>query len=109
MPSEAQEFINEVWGLQGVAYLVLGLRYYSRIVTLGWHKFALDDYLIAVATVSQRPLTFSRPVGTMNKMIRNWREFLTSLHITDRLHSRIRCSLLCRGSLEGHCKQWHDR
>ncbi|ROV88060.1 hypothetical protein VMCG_10397 [Cytospora schulzeri] len=51
MPSEAQEFINEVWGLQGVAYLVLGLRYYSRIVTLGWRKFALDDYLIAVATV----------------------------------------------------------
>lgn len=51
MPSEAQEFINEVWGLQGVAYLVLILRYYSRVVTLGWGKFALDDYLIAVATI----------------------------------------------------------
>ncbi|KUI65764.1 hypothetical protein VM1G_02258 [Cytospora mali] len=51
MPSEAQEFINEVWGLQGVAYLVLVLRYYSRLVTLGWRKFALDDLIIAVATV----------------------------------------------------------
>ncbi|KUI60976.1 hypothetical protein VP1G_08129 [Cytospora mali] len=51
MPSEAQEFINEVWGLQGVAYLVLGLRYYARLVTLGWRKFALDDLMIAIATV----------------------------------------------------------
>lgn len=48
---EAQNFIDEVWGLQGVAYLVLLLRYYSRIVTLGWGKLALDDFLIAVATV----------------------------------------------------------
>lgn len=53
MPSEAQEFINEVWGLQGVAYMVLALRYYSRAATLGWRKFALDDLMIAVATVSQ--------------------------------------------------------
>lgn len=48
---EAQKFIDEVWGLQGVAYLVLLLRYYSRIVTLGWGKLALDDFLIALATV----------------------------------------------------------
>lgn len=48
---EAQNFIDEVWGLQGVAYLVLLLRYYSRIVTLGWGKLALDDFLIALATV----------------------------------------------------------
>lgn len=48
---EAQKFIDEVWGLQGVAYLVLLLRYYSRIVTLGWGKLALDDLLIALATV----------------------------------------------------------
>ncbi|ROW00012.1 hypothetical protein VPNG_08351 [Cytospora leucostoma] len=51
MPSEAQEFINEVWGLQGVAYLALALRYYSRITTLGWRKFSLDDYMIALATL----------------------------------------------------------
>lgn len=48
---EAQRFIDEVWGLQGTAYLVLGLRYYSRIVTLGWGKLALDDFLMALATV----------------------------------------------------------
>lgn len=48
---EAQKFIKEVWGLQGVAYLVLVLRYYSRIATLGWRKLALDDFLIALATV----------------------------------------------------------
>lgn len=48
---EAQNFIDEVWGLQGVAYVVLLLRYYSRIVTLGWGKLALDDFLIALATV----------------------------------------------------------
>lgn len=48
---EAQKFINEVWGLQGVAYLIVVLRYYSRIVTLGWGRLALDDYLIAFATV----------------------------------------------------------
>lgn len=61
MPSEAQEFINEVWGLQGVAYLVLGLRYYSRAVTLGWRKFALDDFLIAVASVSKPIQSLLRP------------------------------------------------
>ncbi|KAJ0120454.1 hypothetical protein J7T55_015181 [Diaporthe amygdali] len=48
---EAQKFIDEVWGLQGVAYVVVVLRYYSRIVTLGWGKLALDDYLIALATL----------------------------------------------------------
>jgi hypothetical protein len=48
---EAQKFIDEVWGLQSVAYVVLVLRYYSRIATLGWGKLALDDILIALATV----------------------------------------------------------
>ncbi|WQF89917.1 hypothetical protein CDEST_14931 [Colletotrichum destructivum] len=52
MSSEADRFIREVWGLQGVAYLVVGLRYYSRISTLGWQKFAWDDALMGLATLA---------------------------------------------------------
>ncbi|KAJ0149024.1 hypothetical protein CTA2_603, partial [Colletotrichum tanaceti] len=51
MPSEAENFIREVWGLQGVAYIIVGLRYYSRISTLGWQKFAWDDALMVLATI----------------------------------------------------------
>lgn len=53
--AEAERFIKEVWGLQGAAYLVVGLRYYSRGATLGWRKFAWDDALMAVATVGSTP------------------------------------------------------
>ncbi|KAF0329418.1 integral membrane protein pth11-like protein [Colletotrichum asianum] len=47
----ANAFIREVWGLQGAAYLVVGLRYYSRLTTLGWRKFAWDDFLMGVAVL----------------------------------------------------------
>ncbi|KAI3554275.1 hypothetical protein CABS01_00960 [Colletotrichum abscissum] len=47
--AEANAFIQEVWGLQGAAYLVVGLRYYSRASTLGWRKFAWDDALMLLA------------------------------------------------------------
>ncbi|KAI8243554.1 hypothetical protein K4K57_003456 [Colletotrichum sp. SAR 10_99] len=47
----ANAFIREVWGLQGAAYLVVGLRYYSRLSTLGWRKFAWDDFLMGVAVL----------------------------------------------------------
>ncbi|KAJ0297656.1 hypothetical protein COL5a_004809 [Colletotrichum fioriniae] len=47
--AEANAFIQEVWGLQGAAYLVVGLRYYSRASTLGWRKFAWDDALMFLA------------------------------------------------------------
>lgn len=47
----AQEFIKEVWGLQGTAYVVLGLRYYSRIKTAGWTGLAWDDLCMLLATV----------------------------------------------------------
>ncbi|KAK1998000.1 hypothetical protein LX36DRAFT_49325 [Colletotrichum falcatum] len=49
---EANKFIREVWGLQGTAYLVVGLRYYSRVSTLGWRNFAWDDALMALAIVT---------------------------------------------------------
>ncbi|KAK0714757.1 hypothetical protein B0H67DRAFT_221609 [Lasiosphaeris hirsuta] len=48
---EANRFIREVWGLQGAAYLVVGLRYSSRIHTLGWSKLAWDDTLMLLATL----------------------------------------------------------
>ena len=53
---EANRFIREVWGLQVAAYLVVGLRYFSRIHTLGWKKLAWDDALMFLAIVS-------RPIG----------------------------------------------
>ncbi|KAF6831647.1 integral membrane protein pth11-like protein [Colletotrichum musicola] len=49
--AEAQRFIREVWGLQGAAYLVVGLRYYGRAQTLGWRKFSWDDALMGVAVL----------------------------------------------------------
>lgn len=45
-------FIREVWGLQGVAYLVVGLRYYSRFSTLGWQSVSWDDFIMFLAVVS---------------------------------------------------------
>lgn len=47
----AQEFISEVWGLQGAAYGVLGLQYYARISTSGWSGLAWDDFCIMLAMV----------------------------------------------------------
>lgn len=44
-------FIRELWGLQGAAYLVVGLRYFSRIHSEGWSKLAWDDALMFMATV----------------------------------------------------------
>ncbi|KAL7628549.1 hypothetical protein AAE478_000064 [Parahypoxylon ruwenzoriense] len=46
-----QAFIQEVWGLQGTAYFVVALRYYSRLATLGWRNLAWDDAIMAIAIV----------------------------------------------------------
>ncbi|KAK2007305.1 hypothetical protein LZ32DRAFT_695486 [Colletotrichum eremochloae] len=51
MSDEANRFIQEVWGLQGTAYLVVGLRYYSRTSTLGWQNLGWDDFLMGIATL----------------------------------------------------------
>lgn len=53
--AEAQEFISEVWGLQGAAYGVLCVRYYARISTAGWGGLAWDDFCMLLATVSLVP------------------------------------------------------
>lgn len=65
--TEAKEFVSEVWGLQGTAYLVLALRYYARVSKSGWNSLAWDDALMFLATVrypSQRP--FSAPFPLLN-------------------------------------------
>lgn len=49
--AEAKEFVSEVWGLQGTAYLVLALRYYARVSKSGWNSLAWDDALMFLATV----------------------------------------------------------
>ncbi|OTA97872.1 hypothetical protein M434DRAFT_64830 [Hypoxylon sp. CO27-5] len=49
--SSEEAFIQEVWGLQGTAYLVVALRYYHRISSLGWRSLASDDAIMLLATV----------------------------------------------------------
>ncbi|KAI8958588.1 hypothetical protein F5Y11DRAFT_351403 [Daldinia sp. FL1419] len=52
MPSETEQaFIREVWGLQGTAYLVVALRFYSRFSILGWNSLAWDDGIMLLAIV----------------------------------------------------------
>ncbi|KAK6948123.1 hypothetical protein Daesc_009887 [Daldinia eschscholtzii] len=51
MPTTEQAFIREVWGLQGTAYLVVALRYYSRFSIMGWHSLAWDDAIMFLAVV----------------------------------------------------------
>lgn len=94
--AEAQRFIREVWGLQGAAYVVVGLRYYSRIQTLGWRKFSWDDALMGLAVVSTRS-------GT--EPSRYWLTVLFQARVYGRVSSR----LLRRRLLAGSSQQWHDR
>lgn len=50
---QAQDFIQEVWGLQGAAYLVVCVRYYHQISTYGLRSVSGDDFLMFTATVSK--------------------------------------------------------
>lgn len=56
MSKEEQEaataFIREVWGLQGAAYLVLGVRYYHQISNFRQRGIHPDDIVMFIATVS---------------------------------------------------------
>ncbi|KAI1412539.1 hypothetical protein F5Y13DRAFT_190135 [Hypoxylon sp. FL1857] len=51
MPNEEQSFVQEVWGLQGTAYLVAALRYYNRLSTFGWRNLAPDDAIMFLAVI----------------------------------------------------------
>ncbi|KAF4969170.1 hypothetical protein FSARC_3546 [Fusarium sarcochroum] len=46
----ANAFIQEVWGLQGAAYLVVALRYYSQFSSFG-RRVQWDDILMLLATI----------------------------------------------------------
>lgn len=63
MESEARKFLHELWVLQGVAYLVVALRYYSRIRINGWRHLAWDDLTMALAVVSDD----STPLPTIRR------------------------------------------
>lgn len=52
MSAAAQAFISEVWGLQGTAYLVVALRYFSRVKKFGWGILGWEDFFMLLATVS---------------------------------------------------------
>ncbi|RGP77137.1 integral membrane pth11 [Fusarium longipes] len=46
----ANAFIQEVWGLQGAAYIIVGLRYYSQFSSFG-RQVQWDDVLMLLATI----------------------------------------------------------
>ncbi|KAJ4367256.1 hypothetical protein N0V85_009139 [Neurospora sp. IMI 360204] len=50
--AESARFVREAWGLQFAAYIVVILRYFSRIRQLGWRKLALDDFFMFAALLT---------------------------------------------------------
>lgn len=103
-PAEAKRFIKECWTLQGVAYVVIGVRYFSRIRQLGWHKLALDDGFMLLALVS------SLGFNLLLRLARGGHEayFSPSRHPV-RLHSRERHASPLRFLVSWVSKQRHDR
>lgn len=59
----ANAFIQEVWGLQGAAYFIVGLRYYSQFSSFG-RRIQWDDILMLLATVSQSSFQLYRATLT---------------------------------------------
>ena len=47
-----ENFIAEAFSLLAVGLVVIAVRLYSRILTVGFRNLALDDYLMIVAGVS---------------------------------------------------------
>ena len=97
----ANRFISEVWGLQGTAYIVVALRYYSRISTLGWSKLAWDDFIMLLAVVRDS-IYLSYSANALLSL------FLTTLCILACLHGRICHGVSSCGVLARLCEQRHD-
>lgn len=101
--AEAQAFISEVWGLQGTAYLVVTLRYYSRVYKFGWDVLGWEDFFMLLATVSSDPsrslemLPWWHHIGSVGWL----RQQAASIA---RLHSRVRGGLLRSRVLERSCE-----
>ena len=49
----AENFIAEAFSLLSIALVFIALRLYSRIITVGFRRLALDDYLMVFAGVSE--------------------------------------------------------
>lgn len=47
-------FVTEAFALLGVGLLIIGLRLYVRISTVGFKKLQPDDYLMVLAAVRNR-------------------------------------------------------
>jgi len=94
MGETENRFIRELWGLQGAAYLVVGLRYFSRIHSEGWSKLAWDDALMFMATVCTL-----QPQSRSKRNLPN----APGIHLA-RVHSH-ECYGISRGRvLEGACQ-----
>lgn len=92
----ADDFIQEVWGLQGAGYVVLGLRYFTHFYMS--RPLAWDDFLMLLATVGFQALFDSQ--SQIDSYLR--------VSHTDHLHGRIGSRLLCCSILERSREQWHD-
>ncbi|KAL9047021.1 MAG: hypothetical protein Q9214_000295 [Letrouitia sp. 1 TL-2023] len=62
----AENFIAEAFSLLAIALVAIGLRLYIRVLTVGFRKLALDDYLMIWAGVSAL-------------MLESWRNRLTDV------------------------------
>ncbi|KAI0117442.1 hypothetical protein F4814DRAFT_448443 [Daldinia grandis] len=94
MSSETEQaFIREVWGLQGTAYLIVALRYYSRFSTLGWQSLAWDDAIMFLAIVVHTAESLMAYL-----VVVNWKS-LANNSMTDAQ----------RVALDPHSKEWYLR
>ncbi|KAK0714381.1 hypothetical protein B0T21DRAFT_396382 [Apiosordaria backusii] len=51
MEDPVRKFLLELWSLQGTTYLIVALRYVSRVRTVGWGGLSWDDIIMALATM----------------------------------------------------------
>lgn len=51
-----ENFTAEAWSLCAISLVFIAMRLYSRILTVGVHKLAADDYLMVIAGVRTLPL-----------------------------------------------------
>ncbi|KAI1376415.1 hypothetical protein F4677DRAFT_91500 [Hypoxylon crocopeplum] len=94
MPSDSEQaFIREVWGVQGVAYLVVALRYCSRFSTLGWHSLAWDDAIMLLAV-----LVYTAESAMAYLVVAYWKG-LANNAMTDQY----------RAALDPQSPEWHLR
>lgn len=107
----ADAFIREIFGLQGAAYLVVGLRYYSQFSKFGRRGLAWDDLLMLIATVITpyiySPLDLNSPADLSAKRS----VFSTVTELTrcpGCVHGRDGMRIRSRSEMERIIQQRHD-